>query len=203
MSSYGDTTYAITSINLAYEIVSAGSPLPVGIIQFNGYRSGAAIALHWTASDETNMDRYEIQRSADGTRFDTIGSVFAKNNGTNDTKYSWLDDSPLHGKNSYRLRMVDRDGIDSHSKIIEITYDVNSSVVQILPNPTQGPLTILGLPNGGEKLLQLSDMSGRTLSVFKTNNSMITIDISNQPAGMYLLKITSAGEANTYKIFRL
>jgi hypothetical protein len=76
--------------------------------------------------------------------------------------------------------------------------------LKIYPNPTEGLLKveIRNLPEGQKANIWLYDLSGRLISSFKDVSDYASINISGQPAGVYLLKI-AAGEYRTeWKIIK-
>ncbi len=62
------------------------------------------------------------------------------------------------------------------------------SELTVYPNPTTGQFTIAGLEQG--QIVEIYDYTGRKISSLLTNdNSLLTINISNQPNGVYLIRI--------------
>jgi hypothetical protein len=76
--------------------------------------------------------------------------------------------------------------------------------LKIYPNPTTGLLKveIYNLPKGRTANIWMYDLSGKLINSFKKVSDFVTIDISAQPEGMYLMKI-AAGEYQTeWKIIK-
>mgnify|MGYP006368826647 FL=1 len=73
--------------------------------------------------------------------------------------------------------------------------------VKINPNPTQGNLKvgISGLKNSDKCYLELYSVQGVQILAFDVNSDNTDVDISNQPNGIYLLKITINGKSTTWK----
>lgn len=76
--------------------------------------------------------------------------------------------------------------------------------VKINPNPTQGNLKvgISGLKNSDKCYLELYSVQGVQILAFDVNSDNTDVDISNQPNGIYLLKITINGKSTTWKIIK-
>jgi len=87
-------------------------------------------------------------------------------------------------------------GIDSPGK----------PLVKILPNPTTGKLSveISGIPANLQFMLTLSDALGEQVidkQYMNTSGQFRTIlDLSSQPKGIYLLKVSAGTEVITTKI---
>ncbi len=78
------------------------------------------------------------------------------------------------------------------------------SSIYIYPNPTKGLLRVEINSNGASKpvSLQVYDMSGRMLLQESNVASSTTVDLSNQPAGTYILQLISDTEKNEWKIIK-
>lgn len=88
-----------------------GVVLPIELIFLSASEeNNGAVTLNWATASEENNDYFEIQRSADGKIFETIGSVDGFGNSLSRIDYSFTDENPLAGKTTYRLKQVDFDG---------------------------------------------------------------------------------------------
>jgi hypothetical protein len=79
--------------------------LPVRLTSFTSSSRNHSVLLKWTTADESNMDKYEVERSADGSAFSVIGTVYSQNTASVNT-YSFEDHTPLKDMNYYRLKMI-------------------------------------------------------------------------------------------------
>lgn len=116
---------------------STSNPLPLKFGNITGYEKQSGIQIDWTAYSESNLSRYEIERSADGKTFNTVGQVAALN-ATTEAKYGWFDAAPLAGINFYRLRNVDLDSKFGYSSIIKVNLDKTNKAITVYPNPVTG-----------------------------------------------------------------
>ena len=56
------------------------------------------------------MDKFVIEKSADGNTFNTLESITAKGNNSNLlTSYDYLDAYPFNGNNFYRIKAIEKD----------------------------------------------------------------------------------------------
>ena len=84
------------------------------------------------------------------------------------------------------------------------TEELKEFALKIYPNPTEGLLNveIRNLPKDTKAAVWLYDMSGKLIKSYKEVSDFVQINISNQPSGIYLLKII-AGESQTeWKIIK-
>ncbi|NJN34386.1 MAG: hypothetical protein HC817_09180 [Saprospiraceae bacterium] len=88
--------------------------LPVTLTSFDANKIGRTTELTWKTSSERNSSHFILERS-NGGDFTKIGTVKAANLPTG-KDYFFIDENPLSGKNTYRLRMIDLDGKRSFQK---------------------------------------------------------------------------------------
>lgn len=65
----------------------------------------------------------------------------------------------------------------------------------LYPNPTEGVLTILLGEDVGEKVVSIVNIGGGFVYEGRTSDKKIRIDISDQPMGIYLVRVTSDNNA--------
>jgi hypothetical protein len=178
--------------------------LPVILTKFESQAEPRQIVLSWTTTSEINFDRFEIQRSADGRAFETIGSVKGKGFNFNDleTNYSFSDLSPIAGKNYYRLKSVDYDGYFEHSKIILATFEA-AKLISVYPNPSNGVtigILLNFVPDEGSAV-EIYDNLGVLHDTFPLDKSgsseFVFRDRLNN--GHYFLKFVSGNFLNVLK----
>jgi hypothetical protein len=140
--------------------------LPVTVLDFNAYREGKLVQLDWIAHNETNVDHYEIQRSANGNDFITLGSLTGLDN-SSDSKYSYEDRQPLGGDNFYRLKIVDKDGKVNYSAIKIVNLAVEKGAITIYPNPVLNKmfnLQLNNMPQGKYELVVYNGLGQKLLA---------------------------------------
>ncbi len=78
--------------------------------------------------------------------------------------------------------------------------NLSANQISIYPNPSNGIFTIQNFTNSQIQNLIITDITGKIIKQFTIYNSQFTINISNQPAGIYFLKINSNDGIYTEKI---
>ena len=76
--------------------------------------------------------------------------------------------------------------------------------VRFYPNPTKGQITI-AISGNTEELsgdVKIFTMNGKCIATRKIVSSKVYFDLSNQPAGNYILKMTLNGKSATWKIIK-
>jgi hypothetical protein len=77
----------------------------------------------------------------------------------------------------------------------------NSNAIKAYPNPNSGILTI-ELANGKEKVIQVSDITGRIVLEYTTTEDLFDLKISSLTNGIYYLKVTSNSSSDVVKLIK-
>lgn len=164
-------------------------PLPVKLLSFTATKRDMTSVLDWVTSSEQNNKGFTIERSTDGTSFSPIGFVSSNSlNGNSNMKqgYSFIDKTPVTGKNFYRLKQTDYDGRYEYSTVRMIELGMENSIV-IYPNPVKDYVYINGL--SGNETVVIYDAMGRTVHQQKAGNASINIATDKLSEGMYKVQI--------------
>lgn len=154
----------------------------------SAYRTVEGIQVDWGTSAEINSDRFEIERSTDGTHFSRIGDVKAKGKSSVFSLYNFVDKHPAVGTNFYRIRAIDLSGKPSFSKVVSAKYDL--SQLLIYPNPVVNTVNIQ--TNTLYSRVFIVNALGKTIKVI--NSPVKTVDISDLPTGMYFIKVMNGDD---------
>ena len=120
--------------------------------------------VEWTAQQESNIDRYEIERSQNGLQFFKLGSVKAKGNSSVAINYNLFDPNPFSGLNFYRVKMIEA-GKVNFSPVVKVNI-TNSLVnrITIYPNPITGNTITLQMNlQKGNYIISLTNKLGQRI----------------------------------------
>jgi hypothetical protein len=168
---------------------STNKALPVSLISFDVKKDIHVNELHWQTSGEINVDHYLIEHSSDGIKFSGLDKVDATGNNQLTKNYSYTDQNPFQGTTFYRLKMVDKDGAFTYSKIVAVKND-DSKKLQIFPNPAKDILYVQASGENENAVIQIVDLTGKKVKeqkIFLNGNTSLSIDISNLPKSIYNL----------------
>jgi hypothetical protein len=191
----------------ALSSTTVADPLPITLVNFNAqWQTGGAVGLTWEVQEGLNINHFDIQRSADGVNWQTIGTLDASGSSSMATDYSYTDAEPLPGQDYYRLQLVDDDGSDTYSTVRVVSQSSGSGIT-IFPNPASDHINISfgasGLSSPGTSGLQgpvsirLMNVTGQVLlqeSVTNPAGQTITLPVAGYPSGSYLVQVLAAGE---------
>lgn len=76
--------------------------------------------------------------------------------------------------------------------------------VKIYPNPTKGQLfiSLSDVPQGGTSCLELFSLEGKLISKPEIDNLTYSVDLSNKPAGIYILRIKINTNISEWRIIK-
>lgn len=184
-------------------VMAVNVSLPVELVSFSAAQAGSLVNITWTTSLEKNVSVYEVERSANGVDFTTIGTVSA----TGSTTYLFKDNQPLTGYNYYRLKPVDVNGSYKHSTIAMVNIGSGADVLSsIYPNPGNGNITLLLQGAiGGRVTVQVLDEQGRIitsrdLGVQQSGQLKTSLQLGGLSKGSYLLRINAANKVYFNKL---
>ncbi len=180
------------------QVVTACAAAPVELISFKGKKDDNEVLLTWQTATEKENDFFEVEHSTDGSNFKAIGKVTGKGTTAAPNNYSFRHAQAQKGINYYRLRQVDLDGTYAFSPIVsvEITRGID---LELYPNPTNGYVKLKGELSEGTA--RLTDLTGRLISESRLPDQYL-IDMTRQPAGIYVLEIQMDNERTIKRIVK-
>ncbi len=181
--------------------------LPVTLINFLVVKDGNINSLTWNVASEKNLNYYEVEKSDDGLKFNSIGKINAQNKSV----YSFNDENlnTALAVQYYRLKMVDKDGRFSFSNIINIRREPASWTIAVNPNPYFGDLKIIiQSPVQNSGTLSITDMAGKRLVkrelMMNAGKNVIEVNEgSSLSKGTYILTLISGGQSQSIRILKV
>jgi Secretion system C-terminal sorting domain len=164
--------------------------IPVELTDFKAKLQNNTTLLTWQTASERNNKAFDIERSNNGTAFQTIGTV--KGNGTTSapSDYTFTDENPVNGVNYYRLKQVDNDGKTTQSKVVSVVLSKNGFV---LHNTLVHDVLNITVSDDAEGPLSIFNVSGQLIlkTTIKGNQQL---NLSALASGMYIVR-TETGAA--------
>ncbi|GAB4092245.1 hypothetical protein GCM10028786_11710 [Flaviaesturariibacter terrae] len=191
--------------NITLGSTSTANLLPVRFISVSAERRGGSVELRWKTAAEFNVARYEVQRSADGRTFSSIGQVTATQVQGGSAQYSYSDRQALVAQGYYRIRAVDQDGRQTLSAVLRVHSGSEDISLDVYPVPVRknGVLQVrsTGLAADTYDLLVI-DATGRVLQRTQLTHSGGALNYSlSLPAslssGSYQLLLRGSGYQST------
>lgn len=163
--------------------------LPLTLTDFAVQACGSDACLTWKTQAEIQLSHFEVERSADALHFETVARIESAGHFTGEKKYA-IRDSKVSGHTIfYRLKCVDLDGGFVYSTIVPCHLD-----------ETQG---VQVLSHGHGRFILNTDVLVSDLRVFNLFGQEVplpnttSIDLSGQPAGLYLIRFRAGNQPMT------
>jgi hypothetical protein len=184
--------------------------LPVILTEFSAkMKDRSNVLLQWKTTSEVNSDYFLIEKSFDGLTFSETARISSKAVGSFGASYAYTDLFSDNGVNFYRLKMVDKDGQFSFSKIVSVTlikesansmfissvFASNSLVQFNFRSIKSAPASVIITDGSGKKLF--------TSNIFLNAGENRVSKILNIPKGVYHLNIICGNENTSRSFMRL
>ena len=151
----------------AFVVAQIGAALPVKFGAIKVYEKLSGIQLDWKVYSEDKVKNYEIERSADGRSFTTVGSLPALYNNTRDGDYGFFDASPLPGISYYRIKNNDLDGKSAYSIVVRVNRNKAIMGLSLYPNPVLNRIVSLQGSDLGRGKYKISLFAANGQEIFK------------------------------------
>jgi hypothetical protein len=198
---------ATSDVNRFKVVFQTTVALPVKFTSVTASKKNEDIEVKWSIADESDIVKYEVERSTDGTNFVKVGEVASTGNNIIQS-YDWLDTNPMSGNNYYRIRTIETPGTYILSKMVMVKMDSDKQVYKVYPNPVQNGevnLSITAATRGAYDVM-IYDASGKL--VIKKSINHQGGSISHRigfgrmlTSGIYDLRIINDGTSHSIKLF--
>jgi hypothetical protein len=218
-----DIFYSITNVSTvvndgqgysgtSYAITTGGVVLPVKFLGFEATRKGNSAVISWMIENENSLtDRYEVERSLNGSDFTRISTVPAKGNGKTSNSYELVDADlsaiPSAGIFYYRVKQLDKNGQSVYTGIKSLRLESKGLFIGVYPNPVTTMVNLaIDAEQDDEANISISDASGKQvktsrIQLFKGANTR-KIKVDGLASGTYLLKVQTGTEIKTVTVIK-
>lgn len=180
----------------------ADAVTPLTLFDFKAEKARDNIALSWRTAQEINVDRFVVERSGTAQDFKQVAYVTASNT-AGQHGYSFAD--VLNSTTVYyRLKMIDRDGSYSYSKVVAVKAGT-AQAMNIYPNPVKDACTVEHPLTEANASLLITDMSGKIVAKQAIANRQRTtsINIAGLVKGNYSITVINNQKKYTVTLQKL
>lgn len=191
--------YSLYEFQVAGSISNSGV-LPATLTGLNASAVNNNTLIEWTTTTEINTAGFSVERSNDGTNFNTIGWVNAVNSGTVVTRYSFTDKQAFTGRNYYRLKVFDVTGKSGSSTAVSINK-TSANNFAAYPVPVIDHITLEYKGTAGESLqVSIVNAGGQpvynnTQTIRGNQQTMVINRTGNMTPGIYFLTVRSSSNS--------
>lgn len=190
-NSYKLTRAGLTSFSPYAVSSNAAAPLPVELVAFEAKRTSNGVQCSWKTASEKNNSHFEVERSLNGRQFEKVGKIVGAGASTGSHSYNLHDAQAPNSTLYYRLRQVDFDGTATYSPVVVVqgcaTCESAQAMLAVVPNPSSGYVRVLAANGAAVPLfgtLYTAHGAARLHLAGETG-----LDLHNQPAGVYVLRL--------------
>ncbi len=181
-------------------VVNVTALIPVELVRFSGTIQDKTNELTWSTATEINNKGYDIERSEDAKRWQSVGFVQGKGNSSQLNTYNFTDTDPL-SISYYRLRQIDVNGDFKYSRTINLERNKNKNDVILFPNPASDVLTI-SMENSHNFEIKIYDILGKIVLFEKAETNNITLTINHLAKGNYFVELKNGQFITTKKFIK-
>ena len=182
-------------------------PVEWGYWNAEWQEAGRSALLQWETHSESNNDRFEIERSFDGTAFEQVGTVSGAGTTASPQNYEFTDTAfdriPANASEVYyRLKQVDLDGHYTFSEVRILAFPASASTLNVWPNPASTSVNMQYHVATTGYRLEVIDLTGRIVYTTELTNlaDRFSVNVSGFKAGLYFVHLTNSRERITKKV---
>lgn len=200
------SSYVFYQGTVAGPVVSSGlgfssfNPLPVKFVGFTVTKKNNDALIQWSTAQETNANMYEVERSFDGSTWNTIAYVSAIGNSASTSNYSFTDKNLSAKDIYYRIKEVDVDSKTSFTSIQHIRADISSNTNDIKIAGIQNKVLMqFSTQVKGNVLVRFISMNGQVADQQLISNPVGQVVLNSKVSGNYIISISNGQDINTAK----
>ncbi|MER3470518.1 MAG: hypothetical protein C4330_04090 [Chitinophagaceae bacterium] len=184
------------------------APLPIHFVSFTGSVVNAKAQLAWSVAENEDGDKFQIEKSTDGTNF-SLASIVMNTAKQGSETYSYTDAS-FSGTTYYRLKAINKTGSYTYSRTIVLKANGYSKQNNLLltQNPVVSSLNFnYTATASGSYIINLYNTAGVKVYTSQVtmqkglNASSLSFDNRIAP-GAYIIEVSNGSDHSTAKLIK-
>lgn len=174
------------------------------LVSFSGTTKDKKVALHWNILSNNSLKTAIVEKASDPTKFSALADIPVQ---SDNSSYSFNDNTVAQGTMYYRLKMVGMGGQVSYSNILAFRMDADKKQpFKMYPSVINDNATVNIVTDKNEQTsLQLVDLSGRTvyqkkIALLQGDNNVVVDGFSNIHQGTYVAVVKAGNNTYSQKI---
>lgn len=184
-------------------IVHYDTPMPVAFISLEVFASSASNILIWQTSSEINSGHYDIEKSLDGFKFESIGTVKASANSEEIKTYQFEDLSNEKGY-YYRIKETGLNGVVSYSSIIYSSR--KKAEFNVFPTLLDKEAFVFIDVNEANQEIEIEVLNLRGENIynyiFQAESPIHKISLPEFESGTYFLKLKNRAALEVFRLVK-
>lgn len=191
-------------------VINCAPILSTSLLSFNALQQGNHTQLSWSTSKENEELYFDVERSFNGSNYEKISTVNSAARYTQaNNHYNYTDNQGGNNKRFYRIKMYNKEGKITYSKIISLGQTEASFTVNSVINPFNQEIKLDITATQKEALtIELNDYSGKKIKQQSFDikvgaNTLKWNGMDDLPYGMYIIRVTGkTGKSTTHKLIK-
>ncbi len=176
----------------AYTLTGFRGTLPINSVTLSGNSNNSKHNLNWNIVSDEPISAQEIETSTDGIHFSSLALI-------NNAYRNFTNTVVEKNSQYYRLKVTSLNNQVVYSNVIVLKIsEINAKAFEV-STLVRSQITVKATDNYQYKLM---DMNGRYIASGNGSRGMNTINIMNQPAGVYVLVIASNNLQQSERIIK-
>jgi hypothetical protein len=174
-----------------FVLVIEHKPIPhYALLTFAGQKVTPGVQLNWKTINEGNKTNFVLQKLNGNHIYVAIDSLQSDSSG----EFSYIDQHPTLGDNTYRLQQTNELGAVTYSAPVTIGYNSTSpnGDLTIYPNPSKAMITVTLNTSSITTDVATADIyntSGKLIEHKAVSSNSFTHDISSYQLGVYIIEL--------------
>ncbi|HMK26824.1 MAG TPA: T9SS type A sorting domain-containing protein [Chitinophagaceae bacterium] len=215
ISQVGSDPYTVTSLT-GLTINSSAMPYAIGknggwilpidcIISTRAQKINNTGIISWTVSSCSDVRNFEVQRSVNGSGFQTIGTV---NPAANQIDFNFTDAALAGGRNLYRIKVNGIVGSSKYSNTVVLIHNSNDILISsLVPNPVHDKaLLTISAGRSATVDFKIYNATGNLVkqwsSAVAEGNNTIEMNATGLAMGMYTVFAYSKGSTTVSRFIK-
>jgi hypothetical protein len=195
-------TIALTAMSTEFMLgyLNSTAALPIELLFFEALAHNNSTLLDWCTASEINNHYFTIERSQNGSHFESIVQIPGAGNSNQNLCYSANDLQPYQGINYYRLKQTDYNGASTYSQVVTVFFSEKNTVL-LYPNPAN---ELIYIHSSGSNPLQVEicDAQGKLLVQTSLQQNQAEINVSGLYPGIYFMRAFDGNEWTNLSFIR-
>ena len=174
-----------------FSVVGVGFVLPLQLSEFNALlKNNKSVSISWLYGDDADVRDFEIQKSYNGSSWNTIGTVSSNDDNGNETQYGLTDPYPAVGVNYYRLIVQNINGDISFSPIKEVNLSTTAAIT-FYPNPARNSIHFSSGYISTPVTIRLMSATGQLMQSYLMGSGSPSgsVNVGGYSSGIYFLEV--------------
>lgn len=192
------------------DVVNCAKATSIELVKFDGEVRATDNFLTWETATEDNNAYFTLERSTDGSNYETIAVIDGAGTTNVSQFYNYADvDAPM-GVSFYRLSWTDFNGKTvSHEDVVRLTRTSTTDfgLINVYPVPATDMLNVEFVTGiSADVIVRVYDVTGKLVTEnnvdAETGFNNYQLDIRTLPTGNYFLTLTSGSKVETAQFIK-